>query len=104
MITTANALLIKPSRLAEAAPAEMYHAQLTQHRVKAKAEQEGICQARTVLAADMIAMSESMLTGAVKVSDRRATRQIMPKDATNAVLVLASRASTEVRISKGLCQ
>lgn len=62
------------------------------------------CVGLTVFAADIIAMSERILTGAVKVSDRRATRQIIPKEATNAVLVLARRASTEVRISRGLCQ
>lgn len=58
----------------------------------------------TVFAADMIAISERMLTGAVKVSERRATRQIIPKEATNAVLVLARSAKTDVKIKRGLCQ
>lgn len=62
------------------------------------------CLVLTVFAADIIAMSERILTGAVNVSDRRATRQIIPKEATNAVLVLARRARTEVRIRRGLCQ
>ena len=58
----------------------------------------------TVFAADMMAMSERILTGAVKVSERRATRQIIPKEVTNAVLVLAMRANTEVKIRSGLCK
>ena len=59
---------------------------------------------RTVFAADMMAISERILTGAVKPSDRRATRHIMPNEATNAVLVLAKRAKIEVKIRRGLCQ
>jgi len=52
----------------------------------------------------MIAMSERMLTGAVKVSDSRATRQTIAKVETKAVLILDISANTEVRIKRGLCQ
>jgi len=52
----------------------------------------------------MIAMSERMLTGAVKVSDSRATRQTIAKVETKAVLILDISANTEVRINRGLCQ
>ena len=57
----------------------------------------------TVLAADIIAMSERMLTGAVKVSDSRATTQIIAKLDTNAVLILDRSANTDVKINRGLC-
>lgn len=63
-----------------------------------------LCQRHTVFAADMIAMSERMLTGAVKVSDSRATRQTIAKVETKAVLILDISANTEVRIKRGLCQ
>jgi len=63
-----------------------------------------LCQRHTVFAADMIAMSERMLTGAVKVSDSRATRQTIAKVETKAVLILDISANTEVRINRGLCQ
>ena len=58
----------------------------------------------TVFAADMIEMSERMLTGAVNVSDSRAAKQTDANVDTKAVLVLDSNASTEVRIKRGLCQ
>ncbi len=63
-----------------------------------------LCQRHTVFAADIIAMSERMLTGAVKVSDSRATRQTIAKVETKAVLILDISANTEVRIKRGLCQ
>lgn len=55
------------------------------------------------MAADIIAMSERMLTGAVKVSDSRATTQIIAKLDTNAVLILDRSANTDVKINRGLC-
>ena len=58
----------------------------------------------TVFAADIIAMSDKMLTGAVNVSDSSATTHTMPNVETKAVLVLDRRANTDVSISSGLCQ
>ena len=58
----------------------------------------------TVFAADMMAMSDRMLTGAEKASESRATVQMIGKVFTKAVLVLDRSANTDVKISKPLCQ
>ena len=57
----------------------------------------------TVLAADMMAMSDRMLTGAEKASHSSATMQMIGNVLTKAVLVLDKSASTDVKINRPLC-
>ena len=57
----------------------------------------------TVFAADMMAMSDRMLTGAEKASDSSANIQMMGNVLTKAVLVLDKSASTDVKVNRPLC-